>query len=109
MKCSSLFVFAVICLVPGCDESAKGKGMGRYSLGITLDEARLLMKQKYEVNPYPIEYSRNPSVKEYETTEEFYVTVADEGLTLYFNHYKKLIRIEEADRKGKDGGGRPPK
>ena len=68
---------------------------------MTMTEAQSLMKQAYEVQIAPIEY--HPDIptrdKEYEITEEFAIRVENEGVNLFFNHHKKLIRIEPSSRK----------
>jgi hypothetical protein len=65
----------------------------KYNLGMKMEEAQALMSKPYPVNHAAISYKGGPSQEEMNNDPIYMIDVKNQGVILYFNHYRKLIKI----------------
>ena len=71
--------------------------LGKYRPGMTIEQAQRRMGKSYEAMPSSQLYVQPPSPRELQQDEAFAIYVQDENIVLYFNHHRRLVRI---DRQG---------
>ena len=74
---------------------------------MTAKEAQRIMNRYYPLSPAPLDLGPSPSAQRLQEEAMYVIAVEDEGVSLYFNHDRKLIRIEKWSRRGE--WGRAPK
>ena len=77
--------FAVVRARPG----------GKYRLGMTVEDAQRVMKRYYPLVAVPIDLGPSPSAQKRQAEAVYTVSVEEDGVTLYFNYYRKLIKVEK--------------
>jgi hypothetical protein len=67
----------------------------KYRLGMTLSEARAVMSRQYPVEAIKIAYQEGgPDEDQKQRHVRYVIEVKNEGVTLEFNYYERLLRIE---------------
>ena len=62
---------------------------------MTIEEAEALMLNTYVVNKAAISYKGGPTERQVDEDPLYMIEVRNQGVTLFFNSQKKLIRIKK--------------
>jgi hypothetical protein len=93
-------VVALILILFGCGKSMPmPSDSAKYKFGMTLAEAHAKMTKVFPVKETAIDYENEPTKQQLEEDAKYAIDVEDEGVVLWFNHDKRLIRIQSKDKK----------